>query len=541
MAEPAIGQLERSPQTTIPDIESGQLPIEERCLTEVDNLNRHRLPDGTHAQWVLDDVFDNLVAIVKEGGIPNAVSRTEHFYQSTGEHDEAGREAKAYMWLGRTAIQHAESGRRYHRHPAALERVEVEVEEARDAEANLRPGITKVFISPRMSPADAPYKVAKAEHLGDDDSIRCSQALTDEQGNIHKRAVESALVRDVPLEAWVSMLADRDNVFGKSVQIDNPESALSVMKTHRELEAPSELLPDGVISMIEAVIPYIADESAKRAVEDQAKRFREDQAALNAKAVNIAGRLREFEVALADSLHEGQATLPIRSFIISLQNHWNEQDLRTIRSHQQSDGHFRMSRELAIIVEEAKQKMLLVRASVVTGNERVIKQLDAETTQQIYRDEMVVQTAYASGYNQEILALEAGLDRQIAGQKKIKVGGGCIGDNDKEFGSSTVTSYDTKDSYEAQNNDDPEDQGSTRGERKVGKTKRARCETKACPTRPREVKVGGCGFCLQHCQKLFDAGIDPTKLEDAKRPADRMLAAAHQAVRVSTHESGLPA
>src|SRR5438445_483992 len=160
---PGADQVERAP-----------LPVDERRLTEVDNLNRYRLPNGKHSQWTLDQLLDNLVPYVKEGGMPNAIHRAEHLYEETAERDEAGRNLKAYMWLGRTAIQNAESGYAFHKHPAARERVDVEVDEARDTEANLRPGITKIFISPRMSRADATYKEAKAEHLGDDDSVRAS-------------------------------------------------------------------------------------------------------------------------------------------------------------------------------------------------------------------------------------------------------------------------------------------------------------------------------------------------------------------------------
>ena len=68
----------------LPDIEQFErepLAEQERCLTEVDNLNRHRQADGSHARWVLDDVLKNLIPFVKEGGIPNAVHKVEHPYQ----------------------------------------------------------------------------------------------------------------------------------------------------------------------------------------------------------------------------------------------------------------------------------------------------------------------------------------------------------------------------------------------------------------------------------------------------------------------------
>ncbi len=497
---PGQEQFERQP-----------LAEEERCLTEVDNLNRHRQPDGSHAQWVLDDVFKNLIPFVKEGGIPNAVHKVEHPYQATVERDETGRNVKAYMWLGRTAIQNAESGYAFHKRLAARQRVDIEVDEARDTEANLRPGMAKVFISPRMSRADASYEDAKAEHLADDDAVRISEVVTDEQGNIQKRAVESLLVRDIPLEAWVAMLEDPNNIFGKAIPIGNPDSALSVMKVHRELEVPSGSLPEGVVSMVETVVPYIEDTELRANVRRQLVRFRENQGDMHDKAINIARRWQDFEVALANSLHEGFAEPAIRSFISTMQNRWNENDRAVILDHQLPDAKYKMTRELAVIIEKAKQKMLLVKASVITGNKKIIDQMDVEVVKQVYRDEMVVQIAYQSGYLQEIFALEAEQDRRIAGQNIKGVGGGCAGENDTKF-----------------NNDDRVDAlgnkiagSSSSLEKKVGKISRARCEVKTCPTRPNEVKVGGCGVCLERCQKLFDAGKDPTKMGTVTRAAGK--------------------
>ncbi len=178
--------------------EEQPLAVSERCLTEVDHLNCHRRPDGSHDEWTLGEVMKNLVTAAAEAAMPYMVTKTEHGYQKTGEIDEAGRPLRSYMWLGKTAVQNAASGRRYHKHPAALARVELEVDEALDAETNLRPGTTKIVISPRMSAADATHKVAKAEHLADDDSVRISRAISDEFGNIQKREMESVLVGSLP-------------------------------------------------------------------------------------------------------------------------------------------------------------------------------------------------------------------------------------------------------------------------------------------------------------------------------------------------------
>lgn len=509
-----IGHLDFEPDLTGLDAapEQQSLAESERCLTELDNLNRHRLRDGSHAQWVLDEMLKNLVPFVKEGGMPNAVHRVEHPYQETAERDESGRNIKAYMWLGRTAIQNAESGYIFHKRQSALERVAVEVDEARDTENNLRPGVTKIFISPRMSRADASYEDAKAEHLADDDAVRISEAVTDEQGNIQKRAVEALLVRDIPLEAWVSMLEDPDNIFGRAIPIDNPDSALSVMKVHRELEVPAGSLPEGVVSVVEAAVPYIRDVELRDRVQQQLERFREDQGDIEAKAMNIAKRLQDFEVALADSLYKGFAEPSIGGFINSMQDQWNEKDLAVIANHQLPGAKYKMTRQLAVIVEQAKQKMLLVKASVVTGNKRITDQMDAGVAEQIYRDEMAVQSAYMGGRPEGVLHLEAQQDRRIAGQNLRGVGGGCVGDNDKEFNSDGTRINAISSSIVESLSD---------LEKKVGKISRARCKVETCPTRPNEVKVGGCGVCLGRCQELFDQGKDPTKMGTVTKAAGK--------------------
>lgn len=46
----------------------------------------------------------------------------------------------------------------------------------------------------------------------------------------------------------------------------------------------------------------------------------------------------------------------------------------------------------------------------------------------------------------------------------------------------------------------------------VGKISVGLCVVPNCPTSPRKVLVGGCGVCLGRCQKLFDVGVDPTKM-----------------------------
>ena len=484
----------------VDDFETASLPVAERCLTEVDNLNRNRRSDGTRDPSVLGDVYQNLFTAMSEAAMPYHVTKTEHVYAPA---------LNTYMWLGRTAIENAASGRSYHKHPAALKRVEVEVDEARDAEANLKPGMTKIFISPRMSAADAPLEVAKAEHLGVDDSVRVSNAITNEPGEITHRKLESVLARDIPLPAWVAMLEDPNNIFGKSITVEQPDSALSVMKTHRELEVPTEALPEGVVTVIEAVLNYIYDPKLRASVEQQLARFRSGQAEMDAEAADGAKRWLEFEVSLADSLHEGKATLEIEAFINSMQSVWGEKDLAVILAHQRpGSAHYTMSRELAVVVEKAKQNLLWVPAAVLTGNDKVLEQMTTADVERITRDATYLKTIASAGASRsEVRMLEAQLNRNVA-QQNVKVGGGCAGETDTEFkvGDSVVVFKDaiTK-ALEAA--------GIVTSESKTGKITKGSCVVKTCPTRPNKVDVGECGVCIERCQKkYYDKGRDPTKV-----------------------------
>ncbi|MEK7594285.1 MAG: hypothetical protein AAB436_01440 [Patescibacteria group bacterium] len=508
----AVAAAERT--KAIPNFEQAEqpaLPVDERCLTEVDNFNYYRQEDGSHSYWAQDEVLTNLITATKEAAMPYAVSKTEHVYEASRDRDEKGRLIGSFVWLGKTAVENAQSGLRYHKHPAALERVKVEVDEAQDAQQNLRPGTTKVFISPRMSRSDATLEVAQAEHLADDDSVRISDAVADDGGKILRREMQSLLVRDIPLEAWVAMLEDPNNIFGKSIQVDNPDSALSVMKTHRELEIPSDKLPKGVISIIEAVAPYVEDRAARSSLEAQLERFHESQEEIDDKAVNIAKRWRDFEMELADSLHDGEATLEVRSFINSMQDKWNDDDLAVINEHAQPSANYKMSRQLAAIIEKAKQNMLWVRAGVITGNEKVLEQLDEATADKIYETEMSTQEIYQEHGNTEQMHIQnAQMDRQIANQN-VDVGGGCPGESKANFKSDILEGTNLE--------------LTSSKEKRVGRTRRRRCVVEGCPTSPREVKVGGCGVCLERCQKLFDKGRDPTKMSAASKASGKSATA----------------
>ncbi len=472
------------------------LPFDERCLTEVDNLNRHRLPNGKHAPWAIQEITKNIVSAVKESSIPNAVNTEEHEYLETDEIDASGESIGTFMWLGMTAVEHALSGKRYHTLPAALQRVEVEADEARFKQL---PGTTKIFISPRMSPKDASYSDAKREHLADEDSLRITNLITDQDENIQKREMQSLLVTDIPLEAWVAMLKDPDNIFGKSIEVDDPDSALAIMQKHGELVVPEGKLKNGVISLIEEVLPYIKDPHLIRNVKKQLNRFYEDQDEIHGKASIIAKRWLDFEIELADSLHISYATLEVDSFINSMQDHWNEDDLEVINAHRIDDSaRHEMSRQLAVIVENAKRNFLWTRSAVINDNESVLKQLNPAAIEVIKQHEAAIMR---TGNYSALQAIEMRMDRVIA-VHNVKVGGGCPGTNNANF----------KDPFNPNNAmDENEGDSIDSEESRIGKKKKSRCVVKNCPTKPSEVVVGGCGVCLERCQKLFDDGKDPEK------------------------------
>lgn len=499
-------------------VESEPLSEADRFLTEVDHLNANRLPDGSHSKWVLDEQFKNIVSATKEAAMPYAVTRTEHDYEETGEYDERGRPVGTFMWLGKTAVENAMSGRRYHWHPAALERVEIEVDEARDS-ANLEPGVTSIFISPRMTEVDAPLEVAKNEHLAKDDAVRTSEVMVDQHGSVQSRAMESLLFRDIPLKAWVGLLNDPDNeLFGRSIGVKDNGSATAVMEVHQELKVDSEKLPNGVISVVEAVVPYIEDPEARASAEAQLERFYESQEDMHDKAVNVAKRWQDFEVDLADSLHDERATPAISSFIEGMLPRWSDEDLSVILEHELYNGEYTMSRELAAILEKAKQNLLWTRAAVITENEHVLNQLDAETAERLHREEMFVQQVAASGSYSDVRDLDAQLDRLIA-SRNVGVGGGCPGESETNFkedgssGDSAGARYGGAES------------GSLFDKNKVGNVTIGKCEVQSCPTRPNEVIVGGCGVCLGRCQRLFDQGKDPSKAKPPEEDHEFELAA----------------
>jgi hypothetical protein len=98
-----------------------------------------------------------------------------------------------------------------------------------------------------------------------------------------------------------------------------------------------------------------------------------------------------------------------------------------------------------------------------------------------------------------------------ANQVELSVSGG-----DGEAGSDAIDELSNSQlAYGGRSNNSSRSEG-------VGKIRIDSCRVPACPTRPWRVKVGGCGVCLQRCQRLFDRGIDPTKEKPREvRPASK--------------------
>jgi hypothetical protein len=491
VAEPVREAVGR-PAVTNP--ESVIVPASERCLTEVDHINAHRSRNGTRSNWARGEVRKNLITAVMEAAIPHAVSKTKQEFVASGERDIFGRPIGTYMWLGSTAVEVAESGFQFHSNIAARARVAEEVNEARHNDKTLRPGFAKVFISPRMTRADASLEEAKAEHLAEDDAIRISYLETKDNGDIKCKVLESILVRDIPIESWVEMLKDPDNLWGKSINISDTSSALSVMKTHYDLEISLDDLPEGVVTLVEAVLPYIEDADLKASVSDQLALLRGNQDVIEERASSIADRWLDFEQSLADSLHNKIATPEIVKFINQLQQEWSKKDILLFEEHTLPDGSIRMTRKLASRIERAKQNLLWTAAGVVSGNKRVLAQLDEVTATKIYDNEMSIQTKIRNGASvSDIAAMEAQNNRTIARQN-VSVGGGCSGSNTGDFNEGGEGKRDGE--------KDPDDQS-------TWTLKKAKCRIKSCPYSKIETMVGPCGVCMGRCQKIYNAGGDP--------------------------------
>ncbi len=442
----AVGQAAMS--------ETASLTYEDRCLTEVDNLLQHRRPDGTYPDDVLRSGHINNTTRVIEPAMPFAVSTT--FQEYIGG---------AFYWRRQTGLQVAASGYRYHKHEEALSRADVEVVEAIFLDEQLEMGKTSVLFSARMSEKDASREVARHEHLADDDSIRIQWIAYNPDGTTRGKYVQSILIRSDLREAWVAMLADPGNIFGKSITVEDPSSALSLMRAFPDMQLESNKLSEGVVTLLEATLPYISKPEQRREVMAMLPEYRSNQQRMQQVAEDIARRWDEFDIELANSLATGQANATIARFISDLGNQWNDNDVKLFARHQIAPGEFAMSRELAIRLEKAQESILCAQAALLVGNKQALLQVAPETAAQIIAQVEQLHHLIRTGANwQQIQELQRRTAAATAAQD-IEVKGGCPGSVKGDF-----------------RKDPNGDEGSAADEDRSASTDRYGSRTFLCPT-----------------------------------------------------------
>lgn len=393
---------------------------EDCILGDVDDLARFRTADG-YEPHAINSVKQNKVTAVQEGALPYARSHVKHEFQTSAEGGGG-----LIMDLGRTAVETAMRGMDWYRFEATKARGEIEIEHAVHNQENLREGVALVKISPKMTRKDGSLEVAKTDGVADADSLQVYKLGEDEKSAI----TECILVPDVPIQAWASMLEDSKNIFGKSIVVEDPESALAVMKAYEDMEVSVDELPEGPISVLVAVSEYIEDPIAKDKVTKHIDLFRAaDQQELSEQALVPAERWLQFDMSIDQSLAFGLANRDIEQFIEDLQDRWGDEDRKVIQNHRFDNGYI-MTRELAAILQNAERNIVLTATAVVAGNASVLKQITPEVAKAIYRNEIAIQNAHRAGF--EISAFAGDNGRLIASQN-VKVGGGCSGSNVANF------------------------------------------------------------------------------------------------------------
>jgi len=468
---------------------------ERRLLTEVEHFLQAMDEAGNVPVEVFDDVAQNRATGACEIGIPSSVTTTYH--DVVYRNNELGQRQRVISWLGRTAVEVAESGYQFHFSKPAHKRTDIEVAEGHYAQKTITPGIAQSFISPRMTRHDASADIAKAEHLFTDDSLRVSTAITDEAGEIVQRKMQSILVRGVPFEAWVTMLKDPNNIFGKSFILKDEESATSVMELFSQMDLPEEMLPDGPVTLVEAVLPYIADEAAWQQVAEQVDRFREDQVFYENEAQQAGEEWALFDLELARSLKTGWMTDPVRFFLHQNAKFWSDDSLQLIDAHRLVDTQYQMTTELAALLARAKQKLLGDRLSVVTNNTDAIREVPPEVQREIIANHRMLRVARRNNASEAQIRRLEQMQYQLLHRHTIHSGGGCPGEVQSAFD---------------RLNQGPDGVGENANPFRMEtgwRWKSGVCRVAVCPS-PKPTDVGPCDIC-RRCQREFDAGRDPTK------------------------------
>ncbi len=401
-----------------------------RLLTEANHFTRHMDGDGDVPGDVFDAVVLNRKTAVSEIAMPYAVTETEH---EVVERMENGRRQRVILWLGMTALEVAESGYKFHFSSAAHKRIEIEKSEAFYSQEKLRPGVAQVLISPRMTRADATTDIAKAEHLYADDSLRTSTAITNAAGEVVGRKLKSLLVRDVPFESWIAMLKDPGNIFGKAFDLRDEKSATSIMELFSRMELPEDKVPEGPVSLVAAVLPYIQDEAARQKVGLQLERFRGDQEMYSREADRAGLEWAAFDLELARSIKTGWATEAVQAFITQNADAWNDESQKIIDGHRLTEGQYAMSEELAALLARGKQKIVGDHLSVITGNDEAIRLVPEEARGEIRGLHEAIEDARAAGADPAYIRSLEQRQLQLLHRYEIFSGGGCPGDVAKAF------------------------------------------------------------------------------------------------------------
>ncbi|HJP96703.1 MAG TPA: hypothetical protein VJ843_05040 [Candidatus Saccharimonadales bacterium] len=504
------GELAQESRTEVPPADPETLPADERCLTEFNHLLANRRPDGTYAPEVLEHNLQNRYTAVQEAALKYAITKTRH--EATYV-EENGRQKRTFMWLGKTALQVAESGYQFHHHQAAHERVDIEVDEALHNDEYIRPGFARILVSPKMTQADASQEVAKAEHLAGEDAIRVTFPETNDQKGVVARELQSLLVADVPAQAWYDMFNSSQNLWGRSFNVQG-DSALPIMRLHSQIELPVELVPEGPLTILKAVAPFIADPIVRQKVQMHIGNFEAaNQAELETLSSNVAERWQVFDMELVESVVAKQATPVVEKFIDSLQGEWTPADQQLFANSRDSKGALILSSAVLKRLSSAQQNVLFARAAIVTGNTDVLDQTDAKTAEIIRHNELQIQKMQRSGMDvYDVMMLDA-RNNGIIAQQNFTVGGGCLGENGNQFGDRTKGgNAETQAQNRAQAGGKvAQSTGSSGEDRSKWKWRRGTCRVETCATRPDKAMIGPCDVC-KRCQRVFDNGGDPTKM-----------------------------
>lgn len=464
-----------------------------RSLTEVNHLLKSMHPDGYIPGNVLSDVKTNLYTASSELSMPYAV--TETFQPVDHIETEDGRRRRMFVWMGRSLVANTLRANQFHFSEAAAKRASYETAEANRDEEQLRPGLAHSFISLKATRKDAPSDIAKAEHFHDDDSVRVSYAVTNSSGEVIGRRLVSLLVRDIPTEAWASMLNDPSNLWGKSFRINDEESALSFMELFDRLDIPEDTVPDGPINIVEAVLPYIADEDARQSVIRQIHGFKSDQAMYRYHAEQTAQQWLNFDIELAKSLRGGHATSAIEEYIAALQSEWSTDNLKIINEHADPNGGWIMSPRLAAALEDSRKQALNGIAAVNTGNQEIIRQISPNSLRAIKGWQEYINILESNNASiGEIRYAQMQVSKAIA-KENVALDRGCTGASENNFRGRS-DGGDESSSYKE-------------GGKESWTWKKGKCQVKNCPS-PIPTDVGPCSVC-RLCQAKFDKGLDPTK------------------------------